>query len=128
MMGTTETSEGASVRKFSIDATARQQITAARQSPAHRAATTVVGGHEQALRQTVLALMAGSALAEHDNPGEATLYVLSGRVTLAAGGEEWDARTGDMVIIPPARHEVRAVEDSTLLLTSVPRSRAGSPG
>lgn len=116
------------MRKFSINATARQQLTAARRSAASRAATTVVGGHEQALRQTVLALLAGATLAEHDNPGEATLYVLSGRVTLAANGEEWDARTGDLVEIPPARHQVRAEEDTTLLLTSVPRSRAGSPG
>lgn len=116
------------MRKFSIDAAARQQLTAARQSAASRAATTVVGGHEQALRQTILALLAGATLAEHGNPGEATLYVLSGRVTLTAGGEEWDARTGDLVEIPPARHEVRAQEDSTLLLTSVPRSRAKPAG
>lgn len=114
------------MRKFSIEATARQQLTAARQSPASRAATTVVGGHEQALRQTILALLAGASLAEHDNPGEATLYVLSGRVTLAADGEQWDARTGDLVEIPSARHEVRALEDSTLLLTSIPGSRAGT--
>ena len=117
------------MRKFSIEATARQQLAAAQQSAASRAATTVVGGHEQALRQTVLALLAGSSLAEHGNPGEATLYVLSGRVTLVAGGQEWDARTGDLVEIPPARHEVRALEDSALLLTTVPRSHAaGSPG
>lgn len=116
------------MRKFSIDAMARQQLAAAHGAPASRAATTVVGGHEQALRQTVLALLAGAALAEHGNPGEATLYVLSGRITLAANGEQWEARAGDLVEIPPARHEVRAEEDSTLLLTSVPRSRAGSPG
>ena len=113
------------MRKFSIEAVARQQLTAAHESAASRAATTVVGGHEQALRQTVLALLAGARLAEHGNPGEATLYVISGRVTLAAGGEQWDARTGDLVEIPDARHEVRAEEDSTLLLTSVPRSRGG---
>ena len=98
------------MQKFSIDAIARQQLNAARQSPAARAATTVVGGHERALRQTILALLADATLAEHDNPGEATLYVLSGRVTLVANGDNWDARTGDMLIIPPARHTVRAVE------------------
>ncbi len=111
------------MQKFSIDAIARQQLNAARQSPAARAATTVVGGHEHALRQTILALLADATLAEHDNPGEATLYVLSGRVTLAADGDNWDARTGDMLIIPPARHTVRAEEDSTVLLTAVPRNR-----
>lgn len=113
------------MQKFSLEAIARQQLDAARQAPASRAATTVVGGHEHTMRQTVLALTAGAALAEHDNPGEATLYVLSGRVTLAAGGESWDGRTGDMLVIPPARHTVRAEEDSTLLLTAVPSNRAG---
>jgi quercetin dioxygenase-like cupin family protein len=112
------------VRKFSIEALARQQLTAARQSPASRAATTVVGGHEHALRQTVLALAGGATLAEHDNPGEATLFVLSGRVTLVADGETWDGRAGDLLVIPPARHELRAEEDSTVLLTAVPRSHA----
>lgn len=109
------------MRKFSIEAMARQQLNAARQSPASRAATTVVGGHEQALRQTILALVAGTTLAEHDNPGEATLFVLSGRVVLAADGDSWEARTGDLLVIPSARHEVRAEEDSAILLTAVPR-------
>jgi quercetin dioxygenase-like cupin family protein len=112
------------VHKFSIEAMARQQLAAARESAAARASTTVVGGHEHALRQTVLALAAGAALAEHDNPGEATLYVLSGRVTLAAGGESWQARTGDLLVIPTARHTVTAEEDSALLLTAVPANRA----
>jgi quercetin dioxygenase-like cupin family protein len=112
------------VRKFSIEAMGRQQLAAARKSAAARASATVVGGHEHALRQTVLAMAAGAALAEHDNPGEATLFVLSGRVTLAADGESWQARTGDLLVIPSARHMVTADEDSTLLLTAVPRNRA----
>lgn len=109
------------MRKFSIDAMARQQLAAARESAASRAATTVVGGHEQALRQTILAMTAGAVLAEHDNPGEATLFVLSGRVTLAADGEKWEGRTGDLIVIPASRHEVHAEEDSAVLLTAVPR-------
>ncbi len=113
------------MRKFSLAAVAREQLTAARQSPAARAATTIMGGHEQALRQTVIAMTAGATLAEHDNPGEATLYVLSGRVILAADGETWDGRTGDLIIIPASRHEVHAEEDSTLLLTAVPRKHIG---
>ena len=58
------------MRKFSIDAMARQQLAAARESAASRAATTVVGGHEQALRQTILALTAASdEEALPDKPG-----------------------------------------------------------
>jgi quercetin dioxygenase-like cupin family protein len=116
--------EGALVQKFSIEAIARQQLEAAHASGAARAATTVVGGHEHTMRQTILAMAAGATLAEHDNPGEATLYVLSGRVTLAVDGDSWQARTGDMIVIPQARHSVSAEEDSTLLLTAVPRNRA----
>jgi quercetin dioxygenase-like cupin family protein len=114
---------GVSVRKFSIEAMARQQLEAARAAPAARAAATVFGGHEHALRQTVLALRAGASLAEHGNPGEATVYVLSGRVTLAAGGDRWEARTGDLLVIPDGRHSLHAEQDSTLLLTVVPGNR-----
>ena len=91
-------------------------------SEAGRAASTVVGGHEHVMRQTVVALKAGSQLSEHENPGEATLYVISGRVELTAGADSWQGRSGDLVEIPPARHGLLAVEDSAVLLTAVPRS------
>jgi quercetin dioxygenase-like cupin family protein len=79
----------------------------------------VYGGHEHTLRQTLLALSAGTSLAEHDSPGEATLYVLIGRVRLQAGGDCWDGRDGDLITIPPARHELHAFEDAAVLLTTV---------
>ena len=44
------------------------------------AAATVVGGHERVLRQTVIALVQGTALGDHENPGEASVHVLAGRV------------------------------------------------
>lgn len=108
-------------RKISLDATAREQLEAARRSEAHRAATTVVGGHEHVMRQTVVALVAGADLAEHDSPGEASLYVVSGRIELRADGDSWQARTGDLLEIPPMRHSLHALEDSAVLLTAVPR-------
>lgn len=110
-------------RKVSLDATAREQLDAARRSAAHRASETVVGGHEYVMRQTVVALAEGATLAEHENPGEATIYVISGRVELTAGADTWQARTGDLIEIPDARHSLRAVEDSAILLTAVPRGR-----
>ena len=48
------------MRKFSIEAIARQQLAAAPEAVAARAAATVVGGHEHVLRQTVLAMAAGA--------------------------------------------------------------------
>ena len=110
------------MQKLSLDAVGREQLRAAGSAPAARAATTVVGGHERALRQTVVALLAEAGLDEHDNPGEASLQVLSGRVEVRAGGETWEGRTGDLIEIPQARHSVHALEDSIVLLTAVPRA------
>ena len=64
------------VQKSSLDALARELLAAATASSSGRAARTVHGGHEHVLRQTVIALAAGQTLAEHDNPGEATVHVL----------------------------------------------------
>ena len=110
------------MQKISLDAVAREQLAAARRAPAARAASTLVGGHERALRQTAVALLADATLEDHENPGEATLYVITGRVRLVAGGDSWEGRTGDLIEVPPARHELLALEDSVVLLTAVPRS------
>ena len=111
------------MQKTSLDALAREQLEAARRSSAGRAAATVVGGHERTLRQTVVALTAGSEMAEHENPGEATLIVLTGRIEMLAGDDAWQARSGDLLEIPPERHTLRALEDCAVLLTAVPRGR-----
>jgi quercetin dioxygenase-like cupin family protein len=111
------------MQKHSLDALARQQLEEAGRASSARAARTVVGGNERVMRQTLVALKSGAGLDEHENPGEATLYVLRGRVQLRAGGDTWEARTGDLVEIPPVRHSVHAVEDSAILLTAVPRGR-----
>lgn len=69
------------------------------------------------LRGTRLA--AGHKLAEHENPGEATLLVLRGRVELATGTASVAVAAGDYVVIPQERHDLTAVEDSAVLLTVV---------
>jgi quercetin dioxygenase-like cupin family protein len=118
------------VRKLSLDALARELLSRAtegRTSSAgsgaggSRAAETVVGGHEKALRQTVIALAKDAALAEHASPGEATVYVLRGRVTLTAGAESWEGRDGDLIVVPEAPHSLSAQADSAVLLTVVKR-------
>ena len=105
------------MQKTTLLALARHQLENALDSPSGRSAQTVYGGHEHVLRQTLVALRAGSVLQEHENPGEATLHVLQGRVTLAAGEAAWTAPPGDLIIIPDSRHSVEAVEDSVVLLT-----------
>jgi quercetin dioxygenase-like cupin family protein len=104
------------MQKRSLDAIGREQLEQARRNSG-RAATTVFGGHEQVLRQTVIALTGGAGMQEHESPGAATLYVLSGRVRLTAGADSWEGRSGDLIVIPPARHGLESVEDSVVLLT-----------
>ena len=101
---------------------AETQMSAAHGSGSGRAAVTVHGGHEHDLRQTLIALVGGRTLGEHESPGEATLQVLSGRVRLSADGESWDGGAGDYLVIPPARHDLQALEDAVVLLTVATRA------
>jgi quercetin dioxygenase-like cupin family protein len=104
-------------RKMSLDALAREHASRAGADSTGRSSTTVFGGHERVLRQTVIALAAGRTTAEHENPGEATLVVLRGRVRLVADGDAWEGRSGDLLITPEARHSLEAIENSVVLLT-----------
>lgn len=105
------------MRKFSLDARVREHMGRAAGASTGRSAQTVYGGHEQVLRQTLIALRAHTSLAEHENPGESTVMVLRGRVRLVSGTDAWDAMAGDLLVLPPARHSLEALEDSAILLT-----------
>lgn len=98
---------------------AEEHLAKAHEAKQGRSAQTVCGGAAQALRQTVLALTAGQELAEHESPGEATLQVLRGRVSLPAGEDAWEGSAGAIVVIPPLRHSLVALEDAVVLLTVV---------
>lgn len=103
--------------KLSLDAVAREQGRRAAESGSGRAAQTVYGGHEKTLRQTVVALTEGSAMAEHENPGDATVVVLEGRVRLVSGETSWEGRRGDLLVAPHARHSLVALTDAAVLLS-----------
>ena len=105
------------MQKESLTALVRHHLELAAMAPSGRSAHTVYGGHEHVLRQTLIALRAGRRLDEHENPGEATLQVLHGRVTLVAGKDRWNGSPGDLITIPDSRHSLEAVEDSVVLLT-----------
>jgi quercetin dioxygenase-like cupin family protein len=104
------------MEKLSLDALARELMKSATAAPAGRASRTVYGGHEHVLRQTLMALTAGASMSEHENPGEATVQVLHGRVRLVADAE-WEVRDGDLLIVPQGRHTLHALEDAAVLLT-----------
>ncbi len=105
------------MQKESLNALTRHHRQAAKQASSGRSAHTIYGGHEHVLRQTLIALRAGSNLDEHENPGEATVQVLQGRITLVAGENRWNGSPGDLLTVPNSRHAVEAVEDSVVLLT-----------
>ncbi|MFA6577332.1 MAG: cupin domain-containing protein [Nocardioides sp.] len=106
----------------SLTALADSQLAAAREASSGRSAVTVFGGREHDLRQTLIALAEGHALGEHESPGEATLQVLRGRVRLSSAEEGWEGEAGDLLVIPPARHDVAALTDCVVLLTVATRA------
>ncbi|HTQ18129.1 cupin domain-containing protein [Mycobacterium sp.] len=113
------------MESVSLTALTAEKLAEAQKSNSGRAAHTIHGGHTHELRQTVLALLAGHDLSEHESPGEATLQVLRGHVRLSAGDDAWDGKTGDYVAIPAQRHALHAVEDSVVMLT-VLKSQPGA--
>ena len=108
--------------KLSLVAMAKEQAQKAATSRNGRAAHTVYGGHDHTLRQTVIALLQGESLAEHENPGEATVHVLSGRVRLICSRTDWEGRAGDLIVVPDERHSLEAMETSAVLLTVAKRA------
>src|SRR6476661_10100607 len=105
------------MQKESLTALVRHHLATASTASSGRSAHTVYGGHEHVLRQTLIALRAGSALDEHENPGEATVQVLHGHVRLVSGDTSWSGSTGDLLVVPDARHALEADEDSAILLS-----------
>lgn len=109
------TSHAADEQPTSLARTASELIAELPGHPSGRCARTMIGGTGQ--RAVLMALAQGSALAEHDAPGAATLQVVTGRVRLIAGEKEWSLAAGDLLRIPPQRHSVEADADSAFLLT-----------
>jgi hypothetical protein len=56
------------MQKTSLTALARQQLKLAHAASSGRSSSTVYGGHEHQLRQTLIALTAGQTLNEHETP------------------------------------------------------------
>lgn len=107
--------EAATDEILSLDTLANQLLDQARAHNSRRAARTVTAG--PSLRATVMAMVAGAELAEHDPPPAATLQVLSGSLRLHAGSRSWPLSGADLVTIPRERHSLEAVTDTVVLLT-----------
>ncbi len=84
-----------------------------------RSARTLHGGKDNALRQTLVVMLAGHRMDEHISPGEATLLVLAGSLRIHTADRQIDGGEGDFVVIPKDRHSVDAMEDTAFLLTVI---------
>jgi quercetin dioxygenase-like cupin family protein len=102
---------------ISVHAAVEEHLAKALQSPQGRSSHTLVGGHDRVLRQAVVALKAGERLAEHEAPGEATLLVLRGEVSLGTASGKQTVAVHELAEIPLERHDLEAHEDSVVLLT-----------
>lgn len=116
------------MRKTCLDALSRVLLDRARIAGGGRTADTVIGGHECNLRQTLIAIARGSTLDDHASPGEATLFVVRGRVRVTAGQDSWEVREGDLLDVTELRHDLQAVDDSTVLLTVLKERHLASDG
>ena len=109
------------MEKWSLAALADGLLSQALSASSRRDMRTIDGGRPHMLCQSVIALARGQRIEEHDNPGEATVQVLRGRVRVTAGDDTTDGSPGQLLIVPGARHSLTALEDSAVLLTVAKR-------
>jgi quercetin dioxygenase-like cupin family protein len=100
-----------------LHALSDELLETARTASSGQAARTVFGEAHQTLHQTLIALLAGQGLAEHGNPGQATVQVLRGSLTLDYGSEVMNGSLGALLAVPQHDHSVTALQDTVLLLT-----------
>lgn len=108
-----------------MPASSEQPLSLTGRAITHLAAAkeTATGCHVQTvhqgkgLHQLLITLPASHRLGEHENPGDATLVVLLGRVVLTSSAESTTGQAGDLLLVPGTHHDLRAIEDSIVLLT-----------
>ena len=109
---------------------AGELVQSARNAAAGRAGRTLTPGAGAPLKQSLLALVAGRSLADHESPAAATLQVISGVVRLTGGGQaDIELHAGHFAAIPPLRHGLHALDDAVVLITVAQSPRAAAtPG
>jgi quercetin dioxygenase-like cupin family protein len=110
-----------------LAALTRTHLTAARAAANGRSTELIV--HDHQLRQTVIALLEGQSLSEHNAPPAATIQVLLGSVEVTARDDlDTVVRAGELSGLTHHRHAVRALEDAAFLLTTVTGIPEGTRG
>ncbi len=103
-------------KQHSLKRIKKKTLAQARASEHGRAAELLVS--DGPLRQTVLALTAGSILAEHNSPPAGSIQVLKGAIEVTGKHTHVIAKP-NLVALTHYRHQVQALEDSVFLLTAV---------
>lgn len=109
---------------FDLSGAADELLDQARNLSAGRAARTLTPGAGGLLKQTLVALTAGTELDEHTTPGPTTIQVLRGTATLRLGGDEVDLDADTWAPIAEEVHDLRAATDTVVLLTVAVRAAA----
>jgi len=75
-----------------------------------------------------IVLRRGQSIPPHDVQGELTLQCIEGAVSVETAGSACELRAGQLILVPArAEHAVRALEDTSLLLTvQIPPGAPGS--
>ncbi len=105
------------MKPIDLNHLAAHHVAAARSASNGRSSIKLIGDHTKALRKNLIALAAGATLQDHESPGEATLFVLQGRIEFHAGEESVTLDQGTMMEIPPLRHGLSAITDAVVVLT-----------
>jgi quercetin dioxygenase-like cupin family protein len=109
---------GEFVETVALGALGEKLLAEARSSSSGRCSVTVHGGHVNSLRQTAIGVAAGHRLDEHQNTGEITVQLLSGRARVVAGSDEVILGVGDYAVIPLEWDSFEALDDTVVLLTA----------
>ncbi|GAA2486358.1 hypothetical protein GCM10010406_23170 [Streptomyces thermolineatus] len=100
-----------------LDALAAEHLGKAVDSPHGRSAHLIF--HDGPMRQTVIALKAGTGLDDHNTPLAASLQVLRGRVRYTGPSGDQEIGAGQLYQVPHEKHGLGALEDSVVLFTTV---------
>lgn len=104
----------AAVRLLDLDESADRLLGAL---AGHRRQTETLA-REAGVSILLMAMEAGDMLREHSAQGVVSIQLLIGHASLNAAGETFDILPGQLVMLQPGvRHDVSAIEQSSLLLT-----------
>jgi quercetin dioxygenase-like cupin family protein len=69
---------------------------------------------------TLFAFDKEESLTEHTSPYEAIVYMVDGEIEIKIGGNPYNVKAGDIIVMPPdIPHGLKAIKRSKMLLTMI---------